>query len=218
MKRVKIYCLISFALTSTCFFAFNVSHVSDPGNPTFITDSLPDVFTKDNADLVESRLRNEAVVQYGIHQLPQNSKEWEITRKSLKQKILEKAGVVENHLLPLDIKETGSIKMKGYQIKKISFQTRPGVYATANLYVPEGKGPFPAVITTHGHWPGARLYEFFQAISESVALNGYVCLNIDAYGSGERITVHGKDEYHRAKSGSLLNEHWRNPVRSAGIG
>jgi hypothetical protein len=205
MNRIKILC-ISFSLISTCFLAFNVRHASDSDSQTIITDSLPDVFAKNHADLVESRLRNEAVLQFGIHQLPQKLKEWEIARKSLKQKIIEKAGVVENHHLPLEMKETGSIKMKGYQIKKISFQTRPGVNATANLYVPQGKGPFPAVITMHGHWPGARLYESFQAISQTAALNGYVCLNIDAYGSGERTTIHGKDEYHGANLGaSLMN-------------
>jgi hypothetical protein len=58
----------------------------------------------------------------------------------------------------------------------------------------------------HGHWPGGRLYESFQAIGQSLALNGYVCLNIDAWGAGERTRTHGKDEYHGANLGaSLLN-------------
>ncbi|MEJ7676202.1 MAG: prolyl oligopeptidase family serine peptidase [Chitinophagaceae bacterium] len=58
----------------------------------------------------------------------------------------------------------------------------------------------------HGHWPAGRLYESFQAIGQTLALNGYVCLNIDAYGAGERTTIHGKDEYHGANLGaSLMN-------------
>ena len=52
---------------------------------------------------------------------------------------MKKAGVVVNHPLALNMKETGTIQMKGYSIKKITFQTRPGIYATANLYIPEGK-------------------------------------------------------------------------------
>ncbi len=71
---------------------FNVRHASDSNNQTLITDTLPDVFTKNHADLVESRLRNEAVLQFGIHQLPENLKDWEITRKSLKQRSLKKQG------------------------------------------------------------------------------------------------------------------------------
>ena len=170
------------------------------------TDSLPSVLIKNHADLIESKLRLEAVLKFGEHQLPDNLKEWETYRVQLKNEIIKKAGIIIDHKLPLNIKETGTIQMKGYTIKNIVFQTRPGVYATANLYIPGGKGPFPAVITMHGHWTGGRLYESFQAIGQSVALNGYVCLNIDAWGAGERTTIHGTNEYHGANLGaSLMN-------------
>ena len=59
--------------------------------------------------------------------------------------------------LPLNLKETGSVKMNGYTIKNIAFQTRPGVYATANLYIPDGQGKFPAVIVMMGHSPERSL-------------------------------------------------------------
>jgi len=205
MNRLKTFCIL-FLLMHVCFLAESAgrqeyieSHISN-------SDSLPSVLTKNHADLLESRLRGQAILQFGKHQLPDNLKEWEVYRSQLRSKIIQKTGLIVNHELPLDIKETGSIQMKGYQIKNIAFQTRPGVYATANLYVPEGKGPFPAVIVMHGHWPGGRLYQSFQAIVQSLALNGYVCLNIDAWGTGERTPVHGKDEYHGANLGaSLMN-------------
>lgn len=209
MNRVKIFYIgltvISVGLLLVCAPKKNQFTHSLPAI-SLISDSLPTVLTPNHADLVESRLRQEAVLQFGLHQLPHNLADWESHRAWLKKQILEKAGVFIDHQLPLDIEETGMIQMPGYQIRKIAFQTRPGVYATANLYIPEGKGPFPAVITMHGHWPGGRLYESFQAIGQSLALNGYVCLNIDAYGAGERTTVHGTDEYHGANLGaSLLN-------------
>ncbi|CAN5794855.1 hypothetical protein BH24BAC1_BH24BAC1_35830 [soil metagenome] len=173
---------------------------------SLVTDSLPAVLSPHHADLVESRLRQQAVVKFGLHQLPNDPQEWEDYRALLKLQIIKKAGVIIDHNLPLGIKETGTIQLNGYSIKNIAFQTRQGVYATANLYIPDGKGPFPAVITMHGHWPGGRLYESFQAIGQSLALKGYVCLNIDAYGAGERTTIHGIDEYHGANLGaSLLN-------------
>lgn len=177
-----------------------------PIHSCFIKDSLPSVLPANRADLLESNFRNQALLKFSVHQLPDNLKEWQNYRTALKKLIIEKAGVVINHKLPLDIRETGSVQLNGYNIKNIAFQTRPGVYATANLYVPEGKGPFPAVITMHGHWPAGRLYESFQAIGQTLALNGYVCLNIDAYGAGERTTIHGTDEYHGANLGaSLMN-------------
>ena len=171
-----------------------------------VIDTLPAVFTENHADLIESKLRNEAVLKFAMHQLPKTRQEWETQRADLKNEIIEKAGIVIDHELPLNYQETGSIKMEGFTVKNILFQTRPGVYATANLYIPEGKGPFPAIINMHGHWDKGRIHDVPQSRGPSLALNGYVCLNIDAFGSGERTTVHGVDEYHGANLGaSLMN-------------
>ncbi|MCF8453910.1 MAG: acetylxylan esterase [Pedobacter sp.] len=172
-----------------------------------VSDSLPDVFAKNHADFLESKLRNEAIIKFGTHQLPDNPEDWVKYRTNLRKTIIQKTGLVVNHSLPLDIKETGSIQMKGYRIKNIAFQTRPGVYATANLYIPDGKGPFPAVITMPGHWRKAKFDpEGPQQLGHSLALDGYVCLSIDPWGSGERTTVHGAFDYHGTSLGaSLLN-------------
>ncbi len=177
------------------------AHLKDKTN-----DSLPAVLPKNRADLLESRLRNEAVLKFAQHQLPKTKQEWENYKINLRNEIIEKAGIVIDPNLPLDYTETGTKKMEGYTIKNILFQTRPGVYATANLYIPDGKGPFPAVINMHGHWSSGRVHEVPQSRGPSLALNGYVCLNIDAFGSGERTTVHGEYEYHGANLGaSLMN-------------
>ncbi|MBS1599046.1 MAG: acetylxylan esterase [Bacteroidetes bacterium] len=175
----------------------------------FIADTLPKVFPKNHADLIADKLTLDAAVGFGINQLPGDMKDWEKRRTQLKTEIIKKTGVVINHNLDLNIKETGTIQMKGYAIKKITFQTRPGIYATANLYIPEGKGPFPAVIFMIGHWPKGKIDpEGPQAVGHSLALNGYVCLSIDPWGSGERTTIHGIFEDHGDENNlgsSLLN-------------
>jgi hypothetical protein len=169
-------------------------------------DSLPHVFPSDRGDLIESRLRNEAILKFTQHQVPKSKHECETYQSQLRNQIIKKAGIVVNPALPLDYQETGEVKMEGFTIKNIVFQTRPGVYATANLYVPDGPGPFPAVINLHGHWAHGRVHETPQSRGPSLALNGYVCLSVDAFGSGERTTVHGIDEYHGANLGaSLMN-------------
>jgi len=97
--------------------------------------------------------------------------------------------------------------MDGYTIKNIFFQTRPGIYATANLYIPDGDGPFPGIIHMIGHFSQSRIgVDGPQEIGHTLALNDYVCLSIDPWGAGERTTVHGIFEYHGANLGaSLLN-------------
>lgn len=177
--------------------------------PTERTDSLPHVLPLNHSDLVAAKLKLEASMKFGEHMLPENLPEWEIYRKQLKNEIINKAGVIIDHELPLNIKETGKIKMKGYSVKNIAFQTRPGIYETANLYVPDGPGPFPAVINIPGHWAKAKIDSTGpQAVGHSLASNGYVCLTVDPWGSGERTTIHGNFEDHGDENNlgsSLLN-------------
>ncbi len=213
MKNILAFCISSIVFNSYASglkgFCSEITNsvnieISKPGK-----DSLPDVLDKNHEDIVASKLRFDAILKFRVNQLPGNLKDWEIRRVQLKNKILEKTGVVINHKLPLDIKETGTIQMKGYSIKKITFQTRPGIYATANLYIPDGKGPFPAVIFMIGHWPKGKIDSSGpQAVGHSLALNGYVCLSIDPWGSGERTTIHGIFEDHGDQNNlgsSLMN-------------
>lgn len=170
------------------------------------TDSLPLVLPENHPDLTEFRLRNEAAVRFSINQLPADKQEWDSYRIKLRENIIKKAGVIIDHDLPLDVRETVTLSMAGYGIKNIFFQTRPGIYATANLYIPEGKGPFPGVLVMCGHSTNGRLYDNYQSVGHTLALNGYVALVIDPWGAGERTTVHGVFEYHGANLGaSLLN-------------
>ncbi|MCK9414404.1 MAG: acetylxylan esterase [Prolixibacteraceae bacterium] len=170
------------------------------------TDSLPTILAKDHADLVVSQFRNEAIFKFAGHQLPANLKEWELLKLQLKNEIIEKAGITVDHKLPLDYHETGSVQMEGYTIKNIFFQTLPGLYATANLYIPDGDGPFPGVINMNGHWTEAKMAPPIHSVGQTLALNGYVCLNIDAFGAGERGTIPGVFEYHGGNLGaSMMN-------------
>lgn len=190
-----------------------------PGNVSFqsdrsifkagLTDSLPHVFPESHADLIAGKLKFDAILKYSEHKLPDNLKDWEIYRIKLRDEIIKKTGIVIDHKLPLNIKETGKILMKGYSVKNITFQTRPGIYATANLYIPEGNGPFPAVIHLLGHWTKGKIDSTGpQAVGHSLASNGYVCLTIDPWGSGERTTIHGVFEDHgdeNSLGSSLMN-------------
>ena len=169
-------------------------------------DSLPNVLGENRSDLIEMRLRGRAILKNTVLQLPETPEEWKDYKDRLRENIIKKSGVQVDHDLDLDVRVTNTIKQKGYTIQNLYFQTRPGMYATANLFIPDGEGPFPAVVNMHGHWSEGKLAENVQARGHTLALNGYVCLSIDAFGSGERSTIHGEYEYHGSNLGaSLMN-------------
>src|SRR5690606_28054617 len=103
----------------------------------------------------------------------------------------------------LDMQIVKTMEFDDWVVHNIVFQSQRGVYVPANLYVPKGKGPFPAVINSHGHWPGAKKGQIVQQTAQLLARNGYVCLNMDAWGAGERGSNH-THEYHGASLGSSL--------------
>jgi hypothetical protein len=44
-----------------------------------------------------------------------------------------------------------------YRVFKVYFESLPGFFVTGNLYQPIGPGPFPAILSPHGHWTYGRL-------------------------------------------------------------
>jgi hypothetical protein len=193
LSRLRVRLILVF---TPLFFLTISAIITDRIKSEKRTNNLPNVFNEKHGDLVESKLRHEAILKFPLYQLPDTKMEWDTYRVGLKNEIIKKTGALVNQKLPLNLKETGSLQMKGFTIKNIAFQTRPGVYATANLYIPDGSGKFPGVIIMMGHSPNGRFYDNYQSVGITLALNGYVGLCIDPWGAGERTTVHGVFEDH----------------------
>lgn len=171
----------------------------DPAAPDFRydKDSLPAVFAERHADLADGGLRNEAIRRFPLFELPRAKQEWEKQRLQLRKKIVEQTGaVLRQPDLPLELTETGSAQMDGYRVCNIAYQSRSGVLVTANLYIPDGNGPFPAVIVMMGHSQIGRFYDKYQSVGHSLAADGYVALCVDPWGAGERTTAHHEYEDH----------------------
>ena len=75
---------------------------------------------------------------------------------------------------------------KGYRVENVMYQSRPDFWVTGNLYVPDGPGPFPAVLSPCGHYPLARMQPDYQFVYMNLALAGFVVLAYDPIGQGER--------------------------------
>ena len=81
-------------------------------------------------------------------------------------------------------------KFEGYTVQGVRLETRPGFYLTGTLYIPDGgDGPFPAVLSPHGHWSTGRFEnsELASIPGRSIhfAQQGYVVFSYSMIGYNE---------------------------------
>ncbi|MBN9119599.1 MAG: prolyl oligopeptidase family serine peptidase [Planctomycetes bacterium] len=89
---------------------------------------------------------------------------------------------------PLNAKTTGKLERDAYTIEKVVFESRPGFFVTANLYLPKGaKGPRPGVVGSCGHSHNGKAEPAYQSFAQGLARMGYVVLIFDPIGQGERL-------------------------------
>lgn len=87
---------------------------------------------------------------------------------------------------PLEPRVVGQLEGDGYRVEKIILQSRPQHHVTAALYVPIGKGPFPAVLVACGHSRTAKASDYNQAMCIALAQHGIAAMCYDPIGQGER--------------------------------
>src|SRR5215470_15909372 len=108
---------------------------------------------------------------------------------------------------PLNPRVVGALDRGDYRIEKIVFESRPGFYVTANLYLPaKGKAPYPAILFPLGHENGAKAHQAWQRCLAGLARRGFVALAWDPLGQGERIQMYDAD-WHDSKVQASTVEH-----------
>ena len=116
--------------------------------------------------------------------------EWQQRASYLRDHVLWSAGLLpmpeKTPLLPHVFDET---KRRDYSVAKVYFESLPGFYVTGNLYRPLGenvRGPFPAILTPHGHWAFGRLEntDLNSAPGRAISLarQGFVVFTYDMIG------------------------------------
>lgn len=89
---------------------------------------------------------------------------------------------------PLNAKIVGVVQREGYRVEKVVFESQPGFFVTANLYLPaSGRPPYPAILFPIGHETGGKAYPVWQQILATFARRGFAALTWDQAGQGERI-------------------------------
>lgn len=87
---------------------------------------------------------------------------------------------------PLNPKITGGLQRDGYRVEHLVFESQPGFYVTANVYVPAGQGPFPAVLGVAGHSAAGKAINTYQMAWIGMVKRGFLVLAFDPAGQGER--------------------------------
>ncbi len=90
-------------------------------------------------------------------------------------------------LTSLNPQITGTLMEEGYRVENVLFESRPKHHVAANLYLPEGEGPFPAVLIFCGHEMTSKATESYQRTAILFALNGFVALVVDPISQGEMV-------------------------------
>jgi dienelactone hydrolase len=122
--------------------------------------------------------------------------EWEAKRPKLKEQFYEMLGLWPiPEKTPLKATVTGTLVKGGVTIDKLHYQSKPGLYVTANLYRPthhptnkEGQPRLlPAILYVCGHSGRGRdgNKTAFQDHGMWFASNGYICLVVDTLQLGE---------------------------------
>ena len=125
-------------------------------------------------------------------------------QKEIHHKLLTMLGGLPTTRTPLHPHVTGRIAMDGFHIEKLIFESLPGVYVTALLYVPDDpnsgeRTKHPAVLVPAGHAENGKVH--YQALCQRLVQRGYVVLSWDPVGQGERSQFWdakaGKSRYNR---------------------
>ncbi len=123
--------------------------------------------------------------------------EWNTSRPRLKREFLEMLGLDPlPEKSPLQATVTGSIERSGVRIEKVHFQSKPGLYVTANLYLPKPTSrpakKYPAILYVCGHSGKGRdgNKTAYQDHGLWFASNGYACLMVDTLQLGELAGIH----------------------------
>jgi cephalosporin-C deacetylase-like acetyl esterase len=167
-NSITIFVVISACLASGCSGERqslkeenNIRHYLIQKAAAISDSSLSPIKTLDDWQNIRNRRYDELVEMLGLGDLP-----------------------LKGDRSPLNIKITGIIREKGYHIEKLYYESLPGLYVRANLYIPDNhNGPMPAILYVCGHSPSQKVH--YQAHPRKFASLGFVCLIIETIQFGE---------------------------------
>jgi hypothetical protein len=114
--------------------------------------------------------------------------DWKRRAAYLREHVLASAGLLPvPSRTPLNPVVFDEIAHQDYSVSKVYFESLPGFFVTGNLYRPTGSdGPFPAILSPHGHWTYGRFENTALVSGPGRAINlarqGFVVFTYDMIG------------------------------------
>lgn len=106
-------------------------------------------------------------------------------REQIRQFFVEALGGFPERT-PLNARVVATSDRDGYRVENVIFESQPGHFVTANLYLPDQEPPFPGVLVPCGHSGNGKANQGYQRVSILLAKNGMAALCYDPIEQGER--------------------------------
>ncbi len=125
-------------------------------------------------------------------------------QQELKARFIESLGGLPART-PLNPRVVGTVRGDGFRVENVIYESRPDHHVTANLYLPDGPGPFPGVLVPCGHSENGKAAEPYQRACILMAKHGLAVLCYDPIGQGERVQL--LDTNHKPGIKGSTSEH-----------
>lgn len=109
-------------------------------------------------------------------------------QRAVRARLLESIGGFPE-AAPLNTRVTGRVERDGYSIEKILFESQPGFFVTAHLFLPDAAkfgGKRAAVVVPCGHSDNGKMSVSYQRAGLQAARAGMVAMVVDPIDQGER--------------------------------
>ncbi len=137
--------------------------------------------------------------------------QWRERQEQMKQSIWDVVGPFSEKT-PLNPKITGKIVKEGYSIENVIYESLPGFYVTASLFIPDNiKKPAPAILFCTGHSGIAYRRPIYQLPLLNLVKKGFVVLAFDPIGQGERLQYYDRETEESVIGGSTKEHSYPSP-------
>lgn len=123
----------------------------------------------------------------------QSRETWEPLRAERMEEMQDMLGLLPwPERTPLNVQVSGILDRGEFVVENVSFESLPGIYVSANLYLPKKpRGRLPAVIYVCGHaYSPYGNKTKYQRHGISLAKNGYVAIILDSIQIAETFGLH----------------------------